>query len=180
MSNFDSFDKDSLWHLAIQNYYSKIVNVVYYLTRDSVLAEDIAQETFATAMERFTQLRDPNKFLPWLTAIAVNLAKDYLRHNQKTVLVSHIDFAAIGATTNDPSEEITKDMEAQEIITNALPKLSPREQKVIVLKYYLDMKEKDIAFSLGISIGTVKKSLFRARSKLCHELQCFSQKDGDN
>lgn len=46
---------DSLWHLAIENYYTKIVNVVYYLSRDPVLAEDMAQEAFAIALEKFHQ-----------------------------------------------------------------------------------------------------------------------------
>lgn len=179
MSNIDSFDKDSLWHLAIQNYYPKIVNVVYYLTRDWFLAEDIAQETFAIAIEKFAQLRDSNKFLPWLTAIAVNLTKDCLKHKQKTVLLSYTDLASI-EKTNDPSGIITERIEAHKVVTNALSKLSSQEQKVVVLKYYLDLKEKDIALSLGISIGTVKKLLFRARSKLCLELQYFAQKEGED
>lgn len=179
MSNNESFDKDSLWHLAIQNYYPKVVNVVYYLTRDWFLAEDIAQETFAIAIEKFAQLKDSNKFLPWLMAIAVNLTKDCLKRKQKTVLVSYTDLATID-TTNDPSEIITERMEAHKVVTNALSRLSPQEQKVVVLKYYLDLKEKDIAFSLGIRIGTVKKLLFRARSKLRCELQCFARKEGEN
>ncbi len=59
MANTPEFGDNSLWSLAIQNYYRKIFNYIYYLTEDRFLAEDIAQETFAKGIEKFHQLKDP-------------------------------------------------------------------------------------------------------------------------
>jgi len=47
------------------------------------------------------------------------------------------------------------------------------------MRYYLDMKERDIAFALGVTTGTVKKQLFRARSKLYNDLHQLSESVGD-
>ncbi|PKM76122.1 MAG: hypothetical protein CVU90_14040 [Firmicutes bacterium HGW-Firmicutes-15] len=171
MTNHPDFGDESLWHLAVQNYYPKIVNFVYYLTRDRFLAEDIAQEAFARAIDKFDQLKDPDKFLPWLTSIALNLVRTQIKHTQRVVSVSDIDSCIPFPSNDNFPMEMAENKEIQKLVQNAIAQLSPQEQKAITMRYYLDMKDKDIAFALGVTIGTVKKQLFRARSKLFQYLR---------
>lgn len=91
MINNNFFSDDSLWHLAIQQYYPKTVNLVYHLTGDQFVAEDIAQEAFATAINKFEQLRDPNKFFPWLLSIALNLVRTKIKRDRRVISISEID-----------------------------------------------------------------------------------------
>ncbi len=65
------------------------------------------------------------------------------------------------------------------MVLKAIHMLTPQEQQVTIMRYYLDMKEKDIAFALGVSIGTVKKQIFRARGKLYNVLQPLVAREGD-
>lgn len=161
--------ENSFWHLAIQNYYPKILNFVYYLTRDYYLAEDIAQETFAKAIDKFHQLKDPNKLFSWLVSIALNLVKTYHKTKQRIVAVSGSAHVLLLPQDESLMEKI-EHREMQKLVKDAIALLSPQQQEIIIMRYYLDMKEEDIAFALKITIGTVKKQLFRARSKLHNNL----------
>jgi RNA polymerase sigma-70 factor (ECF subfamily) len=165
---------------VIQNYYSKIFTLVYYLVQDRYLAEDITQEAFVIAMEKYHQLRDLNKFLPWLARIATNLAKTHLKRKLRTVPLSDMEAAVSSSMTDTSYSNTAEHLDADTFVKNALPRLSLQEQQIVILRYYMDMTEKDIAFSLGISIGSVKKQLFRARSKLMLEYRVWSGKDGDS
>lgn len=169
---------ESPWHFVIQNYYVKIINVVYYLTEDHQLAQDIAQESFVIAMEKFHQLKDLDKFLPWLTAIAINLARTHVKRNQRNIMVSDIELNASSTLSDNCYKDLDEHLDSQEFIKNAMPRLSMQEQYIIIMRYYLDMKEKDIASAMGIRVGTVKKQLFRARSKLLLEYQAWYGKGG--
>lgn len=175
MTKKPEFGEESLWHLAVKNYYLKIVNFVYYLTRDWFLAEDIAQETFARAIDKYNQLKDPDKLFPWLMSITINLVRTQTKKKQQVVAVSDVDLY-ISCSMDDLPIEIVQNKEKQKLVQEAIGKLSPQEQKAVTMRYYLDMKDKDIAFALGVTVGTVKKQLFRARAKLLQELQ----KEGDD
>lgn len=69
--------------------------------------------------------------------------------------------------------------ETADQVLKTIGKLSPQEQQVTIMRYYLDMKEKDIAYAQRVTLGTVKKQLFRARAKLYHDLQPWLDKEGD-
>ncbi len=180
MNKPEDVSPDSLWHLAVENYYTKIVNVVYYLSRDPALAEDMAQEAFAIALEKFHQLRNPDKFLPWLTSIAINLTREHFKREKRSVLMPDMDSSIPTAAVHDPFSGMAEHIHAREFIQTAMLELSPQEYKAVILKYYLDFKDKDIAFAMGNSVGTVKKLLFRARAKLSREYQAWFEKDGEH
>jgi len=173
------FGDDSLWSLAIQNFYPRIVNYVYFLTEDPFLAEDIAQETFARAIAKFHQLKDPAKFFPWLLSIAINTGRNQIKQNQRTVPASGMEFYISKLSIDESPAELFEKQETATLVLKAVRKLSPQEQQVTIMRYYLDMKEKDIAFALGVSTGTVKKQLSRSRSKLYSKLHQLSESVGD-
>ena len=170
---------DSLWNLAIQKYYPRIVNYVYYLTEDRFLAEDIAQETFAQGIQKFHQLKDPDKFFPWLLSIAVNTGRNQIKRNRRSVPAAELELYISSLPIDDSPSELYEQQETATMVLKAIHKLSHQEQQVTIMRYYLDMKEKDIAFALGVGIGTVKKQLFRARSRLYNDLWQLSESVGD-
>lgn len=179
MANKPEFGDDSLWRWAIKNYYSRIVNYVYYLTEDWFLAEDIAQDTFAKGIEKFHQLKDPDKIFPWLMSIAINSGRNQVKRNQRTIPASDMNFYISKLLTEESPAELFERQEMAAIVLKAIRKLSHQEQQVTIMRYYLDIKDKDIAFALGVSTGTVKKQLFRARSKLYNDLQQLLAEEGD-
>lgn len=167
---------ESLWHIIINDYYPKLVNMIYYLTRDWHAAEDIVQEAFAKAISSFHKLKDPNKFKPWLTRIALNTGKSWVMRN------SHISYFAeieVAASSFDLQLEEVINAETRKVVVDAISCLSPQEQKVVVLRFYLDLLEKDIANILGISEGTVKTVLHRSKKKLYRHLSIWYEKERD-
>jgi RNA polymerase sigma-70 factor (ECF subfamily) len=162
---------DSLWDLVIEKYYYKIVNAIFFYTKDQYLAKDITQETFARAIERITQLKNPDRFGPWLMSIAFNIAKNDLKRNKRIFLSSDVStFNQLPSDFNFP-QELVERKETQEIVKKALMKLTIKEREAVILRYHLDMMEKDVAYTMGVSTGTVKKLLFRAKVKLFGHLQ---------
>ncbi|MDD3853372.1 MAG: RNA polymerase sigma factor [Syntrophomonadaceae bacterium] len=179
MANKPEFGDDSLWHLAIQNYYPRIVNYVFFLTEDRYLAEDIAQETFAKGIAKFHQLKDPDKFFPWLLSIAINTGRTQIERNKRSIPASDTELYISKLPVDESPAELFERQETATLVLKAIRELSHQEQQVTIMRYYLDMKEKDIAFALGVTTGTVKKQLFRARSKLYNDLHQLSESVGD-
>lgn len=179
MADNPELGDNSLWSIAIQKYYPRIVNYVYYLTEDRFLAEDIAQETFAQGIQKFHQLRDPDKFFPWLLSIAINTGRNQIKRNRRALLAADLESYISQLPMEDSPSELYERQETAALVLKAIHKLSHQEQQITIMRYYLDMKEKDIAFALGVSIGTVKKQLFRARSKLYNDLQQLPESVGD-
>ena len=179
MASNSEFGDDSLWRLAIQNYYPRILNYVYLLTEDRYLAEDIAQETFAKGIAKFHQLTDPDKFFPWLLSIAINTSRTQIERNKRSIPASDMKLYISKLPVDESPAELFERQETATLVLEAIRKLSHQEQQVIIMRYYLDMKERDIAFALGVTTGTVKKQLFRARSKLYNDLHQLSESVGD-
>ena len=179
MTHKPDLGDDSLWHLAMQSYYPRIVNYVYFLTGDRYLAEDIAQETFAKGIAKFHQLKDPNMFFPWLLSIAINTGRTQIKRDKRTIPTSDKEFYFSKLTIEESPEDLFQKRETADQVLKIIGRLSPQEQQVTIMRYYLDMKEKDIAYTQGVTIGTVKKQLFRARAKLYHDLQQWLDKEVD-
>jgi len=181
MANHTEFGDDSRWSLAIQSYYPKIVNYIYFLTGDRLLAEDIAQETFAKGFLKFHQLKDLDKFFPWLLSIAINIIRTQMERNRRSIPAADAELYISRFAVDESPAELLERQETATLVKKAIRKLSEQQQQVIIMRYYLDMKEKDIAYALGVSTGTVKKQLFRARSKLYNDLHhLFENAGGQN
>lgn len=155
---------DTLWHLIITKYYTRIYNNLFYQTNDQQLAEDITQETFAIAMRKAHQLKQTDKIFYWLIKIAQNLLNTTYRREKRSFPAS--DTWVLKELPDNSYNEIVDQLEKQTGLRKALTQLSPQQREMIVLFYYSDLKYQEIAEILKISDGTVKQQLFRARNKL--------------
>jgi RNA polymerase sigma-70 factor (ECF subfamily) len=155
---------------------------VYYLALDMagnpVDAEDISQEVFLKVYRSFATFRRGAKLGSWLYRVTYNASIDHLRSKRTApepmadeVLESRSqDGAGLAhGRTSDPAAA-AEASQLQARIAKALEKVSPQEKAVFLLRHYDDLMLKDIAETLGLSIGSVKSYLFRAVRKLQKEL----------
>lgn len=129
-------------------------------------AEDIVQESFARLYASFRRIDDPDRSTAYLRSIVLNLARSRLRRRRTARSAA----ALIGAEarTLDPHEQLSR--LDRDSVTAAIRALPRRQADCTVLRYYLDCSDKEIAATLGISTGSVKQHLSRARRRLADEL----------
>ena len=156
--------------ILFEMFYQRIYNTAYFITQDHHAAHDVTQETFIKAFRQLHTLKDGNKMGAWLGRIAANTAADYLRKIKRWN-----DFSADDVFIE---EEISKQQEAasvdeivegnfiHELLYAKMSELKPEYRQVLVLKYEFDMKDEEIAEALGVSAGTVKSRLYRAKNNL--------------
>jgi RNA polymerase sigma-70 factor (ECF subfamily) len=155
---------------------------IYYLALDmagnGVDAEDISQEVFLKVYRSFSTFRQGARLGSWLYRITYNASIDHLRRRGATPeAVSDELIEAVGGSegslprraAEDPADALEAS-QLQERIAQALGKVSPQEKAVFLLRHYDQLMLKDIAATLGLSIGSVKSYLFRAVRKLQKEL----------
>jgi len=164
-------------------FYGRTFAVVYNILRRRENAEDITQDAFIKAFQSIDQLQDQAKFGAWLTVIASNLARNYLKREKKIILTDELPEISTGSLSNDTEEAALRGLETDRV-RKAIRTLPPEQYQVVVLQYYYDLKVEEIASMLGIRSGTVKSRLFRAREKLAGELEleqgpaCHTYKGG--
>jgi RNA polymerase sigma-70 factor, ECF subfamily len=156
---------------------------VYFLALDlvgnAVDAEDISQEVFLKVFRGFKTFNKDAKLGSWLYRITYNASIDHLRKKALTPEPMEDDALEAGYQAHpqiaeprfgrDPADVAEEGLLIQKI-EKALGKVSAQEKTVFLLRHYEDYALKDIAETLGLSIGSVKSYLFRAIRKLQKEL----------
>ena len=130
--------------------YEPMVRLARGLVDAPEIAEEIAQDAFAKVYERWNRLDQPGGYLR--TAV-VNGARSELRKREVR--------RRIGLRPFSPPQP-----EDQEYLLDALDQLSPRQKTVLVLRFYADMTEKEIAQAMGVRPGTVKSATSRGLAEL--------------
>jgi RNA polymerase sigma factor (sigma-70 family) len=119
--------------------------------------EDIAQEAFTRLMNKRPRLDDP---APYLRAIVCNLTRN--RHRHLRVVRARTP----AGVDEDSSEQAALLREDHREVVAALAGLPRRRREAIVLRYWLDLPEREIAAAMGVSPGTVKSHLSRGLAAL--------------
>jgi len=145
-----------------------LYNVALKYTGNVFDAEDILQETYLMAFNKFHQLKEPSKCKPWLLRILRNnFLKNCQKSNSKQRLEQgeYIEFLKQNIRQKDAEELLAKDSGNRELAA-AIEKLPLKYREVLMLYYMDDMLYKEIADTLDIPIGTVMSRLTRAREGL--------------
>lgn len=156
-----------------------IYSILFEITHDSYEAEDLTQDCFVSALKNIHTLKEPAKAKKWLTAIAANHGKDYLKKKKPALLAPEHEFifdiqeeenASVlpeeSAVLNERSEEI------REIVNS----VSEDKRLCLVLFYQHEMSITEIAEELEISEAAVKSRLFRAREDIREEVEKRNKK----
>ena len=140
-----------------------LVRLAYLMVHDSTLAEDIAQDALVAVHQRWGRLRDTHAALGYVRRTIVNRARSALRH--QGVVDRHV--RRTGAEESVVSAEHTAlaHVEHDEML-RALHELSEKQREVLILRYYSDLSEAEIADALGISRGAVKTHAHRGLARL--------------
>ena len=147
--------------------YAGLVRLAASMVGDVATAEDLVQDSFVATYQAWWRLRDTSSALPYLRSAIMNRARSVLR--QRVVADRHA--AGWPAPQVASAEEDALATLARSSVRAALDILSPRQRQVIVLRYYADLSEVEIAGALGVSTGAVKSHAARALDSLREALR---------
>jgi RNA polymerase sigma-70 factor (sigma-E family) len=141
------------------------LRLAYVLTGDRELAEDLAQEAFVRVARRLTGLRNADAVRWYLRRTVVNLANSHLR--RRRVERAHMPVLVGSAAAPDAG---TADVVTTQAVRDAVARLPARQRAVVVLRYYQDLTDQQIAGVLNCPVGSVKSALHRATAILRQQL----------
>jgi RNA polymerase sigma-70 factor (ECF subfamily) len=145
--------------------YPRLVAGLALMAGSRAAAEDAVQEAVARAWERSQRGESIDSLPAWVTRAAVNLSHSRWRRSRVEQRGrERIGASAVGAA--DPDDRPDDRMD----VRRALAALPRRQREATVLRYYLGLDVAEIAAALGVTEGTAKTTLFRARQALAAAL----------
>jgi RNA polymerase sigma-70 factor (sigma-E family) len=141
--------------------YRALVRLATLLLRDVGAAEEIVQDSFVAMHGSWRRLRDHDRALAYLRQSVVNRSRSALRH--RTVELRH---APAPMPDHASAEHGALEALEREDLIRALHRLPRRQREVLVLRYYVDLSEAQIADTIGISRGAVKSHASRGMAAL--------------
>lgn len=159
---------DEAFTRLVEQYQTPVYNLCYRMLGEPESAEDAAQESFLRAYQYLDRYDLERSFVTWLLSIAAHYCIDRLRRRHFISVPMDDDEAPFElpdlAAPNPEAETVRR--EAQERIHLLLAGLDPTDRAAVVLRYWHDFSEAEIAASLSLTISAVKSRLFRARRAL--------------
>lgn len=165
----------------MRNYQNMVFTTAWRLLGSEVDAEDIAQEVFLKAYERFDELSASPTAGGWLKTVARNLSLNHLtRYRARWRFFSEFESdTGDGGERNFAAELPAPDTHAadvdaadqREILESALQKLPPAQRIPLVLYHFEDLNYEEIAEKLKVSLGKVKTDIHRGREALRRKLE---------
>ncbi len=162
-------DFDALGVL-FDRYYSQVYRTAMVITRDSIVADDIAQDCFLKLHQYAQRIDTSLPLMPWLYRVTVNLSYTWITRRQKR----RISLEALVDQLMSPAwhapEHLAEQGETIRSVQQAIGELPFNQQAVIALHYLSDLSLEEIAELLDVPVGTVKSRLYYARENLRRKL----------
>jgi RNA polymerase sigma-70 factor (sigma-E family) len=151
------WDADRAVTTLYSTHYKSLVRLAALLVRDAATAEEVVQDSFVAMHGGWRRLRDSDKALSYLRQSVVNRSRSVLRHRMV------VDRNAPEPAPDMPSAELGAiALLERSAVVAALRTLPPRQREALVLRYYGDLSEAQIASTMGITRGAVKSHTARA------------------
>ena len=166
----------------LEKIYNEAYKAVYWtamaLLKNEADAEDIVQDTFVTLIESYDSIKDKSKVMPWLKKIAANKCLDRIKL-AKTDTVEDEFFEDVEAVPEDfLPDMIVESAEMRKIIMDIIERsLSDDIRRTLILFYFDEMSTKEIAETLGVPEGTVRRRLNFARNKIKKEVEKYEEEN---
>ena len=156
--------------------YQQQYRYAYKYLRDEQLAQDAMQETFVQALRNIKRLKNPELFIAWLNRINFRTCLDMkkARHEDKYDEYSDSHLETLKAEDGRTEDEVVTE-DSRDYIMKQIMRLPITESQVIVMKYYQEMTNDDIAEAMNISRSTVKRYLKSGRERLSRLLPEFRE-----
>jgi len=181
VAKFKDGDEAAFEQMVIR-YWDRIYAMVHKLLRNSQDAEEVTQDAFIRAHRGLEKFRGDSSFSTWLYQIATNLARNrywywWRRKRDKSISFdqplngeSQTTLAEIFPSTIETPQDVAVTNEFQDRVSTAMSLLNDKHREVLTLRNLKHLSYDEIAVELGISIGTVKSRIARARESLRDKL----------
>jgi len=155
--------------ILFHQHYRRLLGLASLLVDDRGTAEEVVQDAFERLYRRWGTLRSPAAAVVYLDRSVVNGARSRLR---RRFTERAYQFPEAGTTPSAESAGV--DRRQRDDLVAALRQLPQRQREVIVLRFYLDLSEEQIAGWLGVSPGSVKKHASRATTALQKRMEAWA------
>jgi len=162
----------------MRNYQNMVFSTALRLTANEAEAQDIAQEVFLKAYERFAELQNSPTVGGWLKTVATNLSLNHItRYRRRWTFFSELvsdDSERDEPMFDVPAPELTgehmNEADQRRVLETALLKLPPAQRIPLVLYHFENKTYEEIAATMKISLSKVKTDIFRGREALKKKL----------
>lgn len=168
----------SAFNCLVNKYMDLVVNLCVQVIGNFADGEDMAQDTFVKVFKNLSKFKGESLFTTWLYRIAVNTSRNFLRSRWRkykrvtrsldTSTDEHRSFE-IGDTSMLPSKDYER-IKTAEKVKASLQALPLKFRELIILRDIQGLSYNEIESILGLSLGTVKSRLARARSAMAQKL----------
>lgn len=160
---FVDTDRDALVAELFRLEGAQLVRLARLFTDDRNAAEDLVQEAFIRLHRAAHRIKDPAKAAPYLRSIVINLARD---HNRRGLMsLRHQEAIPAGVEPDAPEDVLVMDDERRQLLEEVRA-LSPRQRDCVLLRFYLQLSQSEIAATLDISKNSVKTHCRRGMETL--------------
>jgi len=160
---------DEAFTRLVETYQTPVYNLCYRMLGEAEAAEDAAQETFLRAYQNFAHYDCQRPFATWLLSIAAHYCIDRLRRRRFVSFSldddSEMEVELPDRHALDPEAESVRSEEHQRL-HNLLQSLDQTDRAALVLRYWHEYSEVEIAEALSLTVSAVKSRLHRARRAL--------------
>ncbi len=146
------------------------LRLAYLLTGDRAHAEDVVQDSFLQAFRSMRRFRPERPFAPWLQGIVTHVARQrtrsifrrhevsisVLRSEEDAAPARYTDAIPTGSEAADPAQQ-AESAETRSTLLQALGALTQKQREAVVLRYYADCNDRELASILGCSSGTARQ-----------------------
>ena len=168
-------DREAFGHL-VERYQHMVERIARKMIADEWIAHELAQEAILQAYLSLKHLRDASHFKSWLYGITLNICRSYLHDQQGDILSLETIIGGLHSdvVTNlddmvDP-QAVAEEHDLHRLVLQAIDGLSSKDKEATLLFYYEQLTLQEIAALLGVSVGTIKGRLYRARKQLQEQL----------
>ncbi|MCC6370011.1 MAG: RNA polymerase sigma-70 factor [Bacteroidia bacterium] len=159
-----------------KQHYARLCSTAYRLVNNQEVAEDIVQELFLKLLDRAESIQIKTTEEGYLVRSVTNMALDYLKKNKRFLYVEPETHLARATDKQGADQKINVE-ELTRIVNSALNKLPPKCRVIFVLSRFEEMKYREIAEHLDISVKTVENQMGIAIGKLQNELKTSLKDD---
>jgi RNA polymerase sigma-70 factor (sigma-E family) len=168
--------RDSEVAALFDRHYAPLCRLAYVILGDGPMAEEIVMEAMLRTFTGWGRIRDLDRADAYLRRTVVNLCRSKIRRKVIEGRVNRVSHQRdeLKQPSWDPERH-----ETSRIVLEAVRKLPQRQRACVVLRYFEDLAEADIAEVMDCSVGTVKSQLSKARAKLERELELTLKEKSD-
>lgn len=168
------------FEVLVKAYEPRLLAFMARVTGQRDVAQEIAQDAFVKAYFKIGTFGFRCSFYTWLCEIAINKFLDWRKQRRrwfrKHALTDFTEPHAPPDGSQSPSERAAS-RETGRIVRDAIARLSPDHQRVLLLREFQGASYEEIAAAMRCSVGTVESRLFRARQRLKEILKPWMEKN---